>query len=178
MELEKVLAILLQIPKPLTDCLESFYNLPFAKNLRFRGGEWGKYLSGWKNNEYIGEIKYNRYSRPGETLVAFTLSDALIYSDIRTISPRGGRYDPKTGNLIPRFKFGFPYLIAIDSGAYEKETITGTEQRILGPIKKEDVIILFGKDERDCLIDNLKLIIGKTAEYERIIQRYTEARKE
>ncbi|OGJ20971.1 hypothetical protein A3K73_08165 [Candidatus Pacearchaeota archaeon RBG_13_36_9] len=129
--------------------------------LRFRDGEFGKIRSSidFIRKTYSGEgedpsfnwrCRGMKNSR-GSTYCAFSLVDAIGYSLRRSCQASGGgRYNPVTGELLPEYRWDFPFLIAIDIRKYLKRhsmnfTSERPEEITIGePVLLRDIALLFG----------------------------------
>lgn len=197
MILEEVLHLLGQKNNPLLDRFDQPPFDPTKPLLRFRGGESGKFHSSLKKID--GKIFYSGNWNLQRTLVAYNLSDALLYSltrsDRESKEPlhqtsrrgillnrggKGGRYDPTTGELLANFRYGFPFLIAINISPYvpnkiDKIGFLPGEIHITAPIFEQGIVVLFDKD-----VNHLQEIptIQLHREYQMLLERREEAEKE
>jgi hypothetical protein len=105
----------------------------------------------------------------------------------------GGRYNPVTGDLMPEYNYGLPFLIAIDTRRYRDNNSltfnrdTPGEIHVDEPVLLEDIVLLFGpKLEPHRPLEHSKIVnllgeIGgafKNQGYADILQRNIDANLE
>jgi len=192
-----LLYVLDHIPNPLNDRMDIWRPKLGIPYIRYRGGELGKFQSSLTENGYVGT--YER-DPAGGTFCAYTLYDALSFAMTRTnekeetgpyksyvetrfeidMRGKGGRYDSATGTRIEGYQYGFPFLIAINTEPYTPDRIRADKEHpnkvyIKGPIKQEDILILFDND-----INWLRDIIGlpQSQIYLDLLNRQKQAKEE
>ncbi len=104
-------------------------------NIRFRGEEQGKFRYRRKQEYYVGN-----YSDM-ETSTSYLLPWVIIYA-----MERAGKsaVDEEDGQPKIPLQTGYPVVMAIDVTDYDlKPGLEGEEEVISGPIKQEDVLLLF-----------------------------------
>src|SRR3989338_1534222 len=158
MDVRDVLDILESVPSALHTRLDTQQFVSGAMQLRFRGGEWGRFCSRLQGELYTGE---RGYTAPRVTYYGFTLGEAISYALRRTAQEtKRGRFYSSSGELVSQFRFGFPYIIGIDITGYEvRETGQPGEMQLIGSLQRKDMVVLFSPKidllERVCCGDGL-----------------------